>query len=66
MQSATITVMSIISHCTASVIKNAATSLVEGNLVAFTTETVYGLAADSVNKDSVSRIYEVKGYARTS
>ena len=61
MQSATITFMSIISSCTASVIKNAATSLVEGNLVAFPTETVYGLGAAATNEDAIARIYEVKG-----
>jgi L-threonylcarbamoyladenylate synthase len=53
--------MSIISNCTESVIKNAATSLIEGNLVAFPTETVYGLGADATNKDAVARIYQVKG-----
>ena len=53
--------MSIISNCTASVIKDAATSLINGTLVAFPTETVYGLGADATNKDAVARIYEVKG-----
>ena len=32
-----------------------------GNLVAFPTETVYGLGADAVNKKAVARIYDVKG-----
>ena len=59
--SATITYMSIISNCTESAIKDAAASLISGNLVTFPTETVYGLGADAVNKDAVSRIYEVKG-----
>ena len=59
--SATITYMSIISNCTESAIKDAAASLICGNLVTFPTETVYGLGADAVNKDAVSRIYEVKG-----
>jgi L-threonylcarbamoyladenylate synthase len=53
--------MSIISNCTASAIKNAASVLADGDLVAFPTETVYGLGADATNKDGVSRIYEVKG-----
>jgi L-threonylcarbamoyladenylate synthase len=53
--------MSIISNCTASVIKTAAESLISGNLVAFPTETVYGLGADANNEDAVSRVYEVKG-----
>ncbi len=53
--------MSIISNCTESAIKDAATSLISGNLVTFPTETVYGLGADAANKDAVLRIYEVKG-----
>jgi L-threonylcarbamoyladenylate synthase len=53
--------MSIISNCTASVIKTAAESLINGNLVAFPTETVYGLGADASNEAAVRRIYEVKG-----
>jgi L-threonylcarbamoyladenylate synthase len=53
--------MSIISNCTASVLKDAATSLINGNLVAFPTETVYGLGADACNEEAVARIYEVKG-----
>lgn len=53
--------MSIISLCTVSAIKAAAKKLINGNLVSFSTETVYGLGADAVNKDAVSRIYEVKG-----
>ena len=61
MQSATITYMSIISNCTASAIKDAAASLINGNLVAFPTETVYGLGADATNKEAVARIYKVKG-----
>ena len=52
--------MSIISNCTSSAIKHAATSLVEGNLVAFPTETVYGLGADATNEDAIARIYRVK------
>jgi L-threonylcarbamoyladenylate synthase len=53
--------MSIISNCTESAIKVAAKSLINGNLVSFATETVYGLGADAANKDAVLRIYEVKG-----
>jgi L-threonylcarbamoyladenylate synthase len=53
--------MTIISSCTLSTLKEAANSLKQGNLVAFPTETVYGLGADASNKDAVARIYEVKG-----
>jgi L-threonylcarbamoyladenylate synthase len=40
---------------------NAATTLLAGNLVAFPTETVYGLGADACNADAVARIYTAKG-----
>ena len=53
--------MSIIENCTASAIKDAATSLLNGNLVAFPTETVYGLGADAQSKDAVAKIYQAKG-----
>jgi L-threonylcarbamoyladenylate synthase len=35
--------------------------LIKGDLVAFPTETVYGLGADATNEDAVARIYKVKG-----
>ena len=41
-------------------IKAAAKALKNGNLVAFPTETVYGLGADALNADGVKRIYQVK------
>ena len=53
--------MSIISNCTATAIKDAAATLIKGDLVAFPTETVYGLGADATNKDAIARIYKVKG-----
>jgi L-threonylcarbamoyladenylate synthase len=53
--------MSIISNCTASAIKNAASVLTSGDLVAFPTETVYGLGADATSANGVARIYDVKG-----
>jgi L-threonylcarbamoyladenylate synthase len=53
--------MAVISNCTASIIKDAALALKEGHLVAFPTETVYGLGADASNEKAVARIYEVKG-----
>ena len=42
-------------------IKDAAKSLHDGFLVAFPTETVYGLGADATNEEAVSRIFEIKG-----
>jgi len=40
---------------------DAAAVLIAGGLVAFPTETVYGLGADACNAASVARIYSVKG-----
>jgi L-threonylcarbamoyladenylate synthase len=53
--------MEFISNCTADAISNAAQALIDGRLVAFPTETVYGLGADATNEKAVSRIYSVKG-----
>ncbi len=50
-----------ISHCTADALTNAAQLLQSGTLVAFPTETVYGLGADATNAEAVARIYAVKG-----
>jgi L-threonylcarbamoyladenylate synthase len=50
-----------LSECTAEMISNAAQTLKDGALVAFPTETVYGLGADATNAKAVARIYEVKG-----
>jgi L-threonylcarbamoyladenylate synthase len=40
---------------------DAAAVLISGGLVAFPTETVYGLGADACNASAVARIYSVKG-----
>ena len=40
---------------------DAAAVLIDGGLVAFPTETVYGLGADACNEIAVGRIYSVKG-----
>lgn len=50
-----------ISHCTADALANAAQLLKMGHLVAFPTETVYGLGADATNSEAVAQIYQVKG-----
>jgi len=49
------------SNCTAETIREASAALEAGHLVAFPTETVYGLGADARNPEAVKRIYEVKG-----
>lgn len=53
--------MSTISNCMASAIDQAADALLAGNLVAFPTETVYGLGGDASNEKAVEKIYKVKG-----
>jgi len=50
----------IISQCSLSVLRQSAEKLKAGNLIAFPTETVYGIGADAENKDAVARMYQVK------
>ena len=50
-----------LSQCSTNTIKDAAQSLDAGHLVAFPTETVYGLGADATNESAVSQIYKAKG-----
>ena len=53
--------MEIISNPTQIEIEKAAQALIDGKLVAFPTETVYGLGADATIKEAIGRIYSVKG-----
>lgn len=48
----------------ASAVELLAARLRAGELVAFPTETVYGLGADATNSDAVLKIYETKGRPR--
>ena len=50
-----------VSNCTADAMTLAAQALKSGSLVAFPTETVYGLGADATSAQAVARIYEAKG-----
>ena len=50
-----------VSRCTADAISSAAASIKDGNLVAFPTETVYGLGADASQEKAVAKIYAAKG-----
>ncbi len=50
-----------LSRCDASVMGDASAVLIKSGLVAFPTETVYGLGADACNEMAVARIYSVKG-----
>jgi len=53
-------VSQFLSNCTADAMASAAKHLIAGDLVAFPTETVYGLGADASNSAAVARIYSVK------
>ena len=50
-----------VSKCTVDALEMAANTLKAGNLVAFPTETVYGIGADATNGEAVARIYQTKG-----
>jgi len=50
-----------LSECSTNSIKAAAQSIADGHLVAFPTETVYGLGADATNESAVAKIYRAKG-----
>jgi L-threonylcarbamoyladenylate synthase len=52
---------SIISQCSLDVLRQAAENLKTGGLVAFPTETVYGIGADAENSEAITRMYAVKG-----
>jgi L-threonylcarbamoyladenylate synthase len=54
-------VAQFLSNCSANAMADAAANLLASGLVAFPTETVYGLGADACNADAVARIYSVKG-----
>lgn len=53
--------MTFLSICSTETIKSAAQLLKKGHLVAFPTETVYGLGADASDPQAIARIYEAKG-----
>ena len=46
-------------------IKEAAEILRSGGLVAFPTETVYGLGANAMDDEAVGKVYAAKGRCRT-
>ncbi len=41
-------------------VSGSASALLSGSLIAFPTETVYGLGADALNQDAIMRLYKVK------
>jgi L-threonylcarbamoyladenylate synthase len=56
--------MQLISGSSKYGIKKAARALKSGHLVAFPTETVYGLGGDATNQSAVERIFQVKSRPR--
>jgi L-threonylcarbamoyladenylate synthase len=50
-----------VSRADAAAVGDAVRSLKAGGLVAFPTETVYGLGADAANGQAIARLYEAKG-----
>ena len=50
----------IISQCSLNVLQQAAENLKSGGLVAFPTETVYGLGANAEDETAIQRMYKVK------
>ena len=48
-------------EATGTAVERAARTLAAGGLVAFPTETVYGLGADATNGAAVARVYDAKG-----
>jgi L-threonylcarbamoyladenylate synthase len=50
-----------ITPCSTDANSHASQNLLAGHLVAFPTETVYGLGADACNPDAVARVFKVKG-----
>jgi L-threonylcarbamoyladenylate synthase len=53
-------VSAIISQCSLNVLQQAAENLKSGGLVAFPTETVYGLGVNAEDESAIKRMYEVK------
>src|ERR1035437_6978633 len=46
-------------------IRRAVEALGDGEVVAYPTDTVYGLGCDLLNKKAVDRLYEIKGMDRS-
>jgi L-threonylcarbamoyladenylate synthase len=53
--------MDYLAPCSIDSLKGAASRLKSGSLVAFPTETVYGLGVDAENESAIARMYRVKG-----
>jgi len=53
-------VSTLISQCSLDLLRQAAENLKSGGLVAFPTETVYGIGADAENYEAIQRMYAVK------
>ncbi|HXE51161.1 MAG TPA: Sua5/YciO/YrdC/YwlC family protein, partial [Ramlibacter sp.] len=51
----------ILAGASSAAIEQAAHALAAGELVAFPTETVYGLGADAASEEAVAKIFAAKG-----
>src|SRR5919198_1603562 len=58
--------MSTVLGTDASALRRAAQLLRDGSVVAYPTDTLYGLAVDPRNSDAVRRLFALKGRAETS
>ena len=58
--------MELISNPTPNDAEKAAIALIQGNLVIFPTETVYGIGADASNSQAINRIYHIKNRPNSS
>ncbi len=56
----------IINELTADALKKLKQEILKENLVIFPTETVYGIGANALNKDAVSKIFDIKERARNN
>ena len=52
--------MTVVQPTTSSIL-DAATTLHDGGVIAFATETVYGLGCDTFNTTAIERVYTLKG-----
>lgn len=48
-------------HSAEDVIRSAAAIISQGGVIAYPTETIYGLGADAINEQAIRRIFDIKG-----
>lgn len=65
METELLNIESVSSEQKAAALRKAGEIIREGGLVAFPTETVYGLGADALNAEAAAKIYAAKGRPST-